>query len=339
MLKVFSWGSSRALNRDTMVSGVQPPETTVPRIVFLKSHIKGYNKKDGTYVSPHETKAHAKPGVALFDHKAPLPMEAYAGKPLPAQQSLFPTPKKPASLTGAQFGGKTPGLVLASKPKGKALRLATPQGELHPQAGDKGEDVYIKKPSQASAPATWADPAAVATFLPDGEVPGELNGVAMTPWEDAPTTTEGWASVPGQLLDLDEPLMPMAKSVDGKPKERAAGVIIEEADGRVWLMRPTNGFGGYDATFPKGRAEPGLSLQASAIKEAFEETGMRVEITGYWGDIERTTTVGRYYRAKRVGGSPAHMGWEAQAVQLVPRNQLAKVLNTPVDRKIIAMRD
>ena len=102
-------------------------------------------------------------------------------------------------------------------------------------------------------------------------------------------------------------------------------------------MRPTNRFGGYDATFPKGRADDGLPLQAVAIKEAYEETGLQVEITGYWGDIERTETVARYYRARRVGGTPAHMGWESQAVQLVPKALLPKVLNTAVDHKVAAM--
>jgi hypothetical protein len=33
------------------------------------------------------------------------------------------------------------------------------------------------------------------------------------------------------------------------------------------------------------------------------------------------------------------MGWEAQAIKLVPKDQLAGVLNTSVDQKIIAMQD
>lgn len=330
--------------------------TSASAAQLAKSHVKGYTKGDGTYVAPHSTKVHA---MAKFDHKAPLPPEAFANVGAPAQlpaSSAKPAPKAPKApkqmalfglpkgIVGAQYGGK-PAPKAAPKWKddlddeegGTYAKPHYPNAKLHPQDGDKGEAITINEPSEASSPEAWVDPQAIATFTPDGDVPAELNGVAIAPWEDAPTTNEGWASVPGQMADLDEPLMIAAKDHTGKFKERAAGVIIEEPDGRVWVMRPTNGFGGYKATFPKGRVDPGLSFQAVAIKECFEETGLQVEITGYWGDIERTATVARYYRAKRVGGSPAHMGWEAQAVQLVPKDQLPQVLNTAVDHKILGL--
>jgi 8-oxo-dGTP pyrophosphatase MutT (NUDIX family) len=51
----------------------------------------------------------------------------------------------------------------------------------------------------------------------------------------------------------------------------AAGAVVMEPDGRLWLVAPSNGFGGYLATFPKGRVEPGISLQATAIREVWEE--------------------------------------------------------------------
>ena len=78
----------------------------------------------------------------------------------------------------------------------------------------------------------------------------------------------GWDLVDGQMHDLVEPDM------DTKGKEPAAGVVITEPDGRVWLVKPSNGFAGYQTTFPKGHADDGLSFQATAIKEAFEESGI-----------------------------------------------------------------
>lgn len=102
----------------------------------------------------------------------------------------------------------------------------------------------------------------------------------------------------------------------------------------MWVTHPTNGFGGYSATFPKGTAEPGLSLQATAIKECFEETGLKIKIVGIVGDFERTTSVARMYRARRVGGTPIAMGWESQAVSLVPRDQLYEHLNGRADHPI-----
>ena len=120
-----------------------------------------------------------------------------------------------------------------------------------------------------------------------------------------------------------------------KPGLRAAsGVVIEEPDGRVWLVSPTNAFGGYKNTFPKGKVDPGLSLQANAIKEAYEESGLRVEITGYLVDVDKTTSTTRYYTARRVGGVPIDMGNESEAVVLVSKKDLIESLNQPVDHKV-----
>jgi ADP-ribose pyrophosphatase YjhB (NUDIX family) len=369
--------------------------------ILAKSHVKGYTKKDGTFVPAHETKvvkhAPAKPVVAQFDHKATLPAEAYARVGTPAEQPPAPAPKpkivseahaaaikqakallhahkkglaKPTApkLVGAQYGGQTPGLQPA-KPKwqnslhgkdtspggspfkgeekgpkqpglfgggsyahgAESNKPHYPNAIKHPQPNDDGKPVQINEPDTPTPEATWQDPQAVARFTPGSKVPDSLNGVPIAPWTDAPTTDAGWHHVAGQNHDIDEPVF------DPKGKKPAAGVIIEEDDGRVWLLKPTNGFGGYESTFPKGRIEPGISLQASAIKEAFEETGLQVEITGFVGDIERSVTTARFYRARRVGGTPKDMGWEAQAVQLVPSGQLQDVLNTPVDRHIAAL--
>ena len=68
-------------------------------------------------------------------------------------------------------------------------------------------------------------------------------------------------------------------------------------------------------------------MQANAIKEAFEESGLQVEIVGHIGDFERTTSVARMYRARRVGGDPTASGWESQAVSLVPKEKLHEILN------------
>lgn len=204
-----------------------------------------------------------------------------------------------------------------------------PDPHHHPQPDHHGHPVLIKQPSHPSAPSTWDNPDAVATFVPGGDCPPRLHGVSFTRWKDHPRTVEGWNYVDGVNDDLDEP--PLV----AKPgKSIGAGVVIEEPDGRVWVTHPTNGFGGYSATFPKGTAEPGLSLQATAIKECFEETGLKIKIVGIVGDFERTTSVARMYRARRVGGTPIAMGWESQAVSLVPRDQLYEHLNGWADHPV-----
>lgn len=195
----------------------------------------------------------------------------------------------------------------------------------HPKLGDDGELVPIKRASAPTPLASFSDPKAVATVLPGGELPAELNGVPFEPWADAPTSLHEWAEVEGQA-DLDEP-----EIEPGKGMKLGAGVIVKEPDGRVWVVHPTNAFGGYKASFPKGTVEDGLGLQASAIKEAYEESGLKVEILGHFMDVARTTSVARYYLARRVGGSPADAGWESQAVSLVPAAKLYEVLNMATD--------
>ncbi|MFZ1536114.1 MAG: NUDIX hydrolase [Chromatiaceae bacterium] len=155
-----------------------------------------------------------------------------------------------------------------------------------------------------------------------------MNGVSFATWREAPATLYDWSRVAGQQLDLVEP------QLDTQGKEPAAGLIIEETDGRIWIVCPTNRFAGCAASFPKGRADEGLSLQVTAIKETYEETGLRVEITGLVGDFPGVVTMARYYRARRIGGTPADMGWESQAVLLVPKNQLVAVVNLPRDQEL-----
>lgn len=157
----------------------------------------------------------------------------------------------------------------------------------------------------------------------------ELNGVPFKPWR-APAD---WASVEGQA-DIGEPEF---KVSDGK--KAASGVIIREPDGRLWLVQPRGGYGGYEATFPKGGVEEGLSLQANAIKEAYEESGLKVRIVGHAGDHDGDMTTTRYYYAEREGGTPSKHEDESEGVVLVPKAKAADFLNRKRDRSILLAQD
>jgi len=206
-----------------------------------------------------------------------------------------------------------------------------PNAIIHPHPGDNGEAITINEPTTPSAVVTWTDSEATAVFVPAGAAPAVLNGIAVAPWTENPKTEAGWEQVSGQLHDLVEPLM------NRKGKAPAAGVVIVEPDGRVWMVKPSNGFAGYTTTFPKGHADTCLSLQATAIREAFEESGLQVEIIGMIGDVERGLTMTRYYLARRVGGSPTAMGWESQAVVLSPPGSVHDALNRQYDRTVASL--
>lgn len=200
----------------------------------------------------------------------------------------------------------------------------------HPRPNDQGQPVIIKHPSSPTPLANWASADALATATPGCALPVALHGTPFAPWASTPQSAAEWASVDGADASLHEP--PLATSAGRKA---SAGVVIREPDGRVWIVAPTNAFGGYQWTFPKGTCDKGMPLQATAIREAWEESGLQVRITGVLGDFTRTTSVCRLYLAERVGGTPADMGWESQAVSLVPLAALEGLLNGAADKPVI----
>lgn len=81
---------------------------------------------------------------------------------------------------------------------------------------------------------------------PGGDFPHSINDVDLVVWNGALITKKGWNFVPGLNRELKEPPFVVAPN-----KHPAAGVIIEEDDGRIWLVTPTIAFGGYQNSFPK----------------------------------------------------------------------------------------
>jgi len=193
--------------------------------------------------------------------------------------------------------------------------------------------VVLTNPSTGSPLSAWRHADQAATVIPGGTMPVELNGTLLRAWKDVPDSDDRWNAVEGQCAFNEPPFL----APPGKMP--AAGVVIMEADGRVWLVAPSNAFGGYTVTFPKGRIENDVNRQASAIREAYEEAGLKVKITGFLADSNRTQSYTRYYLAERTGGNPAAMGWESQAVHLVPRPLLASFLTHPNDLPLLKALD
>lgn len=219
----------------------------------------------------------------------------------------------------------------------------------HPRYNDTGQLVMLKAPSTPTPLSYWDDPTAIARVVPDGPLPAELYGLALAPWQpvdgdpsvmllDEVETRLRPASPQGTNKHCWRVTVPPLNIVPGKAP--AAGAVVEELDGRLWVIHPSNAFGGYRATFPKGKQDPGLSLEQTAIKETFEETGLAITLTDWLIDIPRSTSLTRYFLARRIGGTPAAMGWESQAVSLVPRDRLGEVLHHPNDHPLLeALRD
>ena len=195
-------------------------------------------------------------------------------------------------------------------------------------AGRKRRPGPRLSPTSGSAPGTWLNPDEAATWsvTHPGILPERLNGIPFTHEE---LGEDDWRALMKRCRKFPEPPEPES------PKRRTSGLVIIESDQRIWLAHPTNQFGDVEATFPKGRLEPGLSLVVNAVKEGWEESGIVAEPLSYLCDIERTKTITRYYLARRTAGSPKDAGWESQAVSLVPPHELLHFLNRPNDRKVL----
>lgn len=201
----------------------------------------------------------------------------------------------------------------------------------HPRKNDKGQPVEINHSHSATTLQTWSSADQLATATPECPMPSKIAGLAVASWKQAPTQSADWERL-AQARTFDEPPM---KTVAGK--KPASGAVVVETDGRVWVVSPSNGFGGYINTFPKGKLDPkeGLSLRANALKEVYEEAGLQVALTGFLCDSVRDTTVTRFYLARRISGNPAGMEWESQAVHLVPMSELAKFASHINDQGVL----
>ncbi len=85
--------------------------------------------------------------------------------------------------------------------------------------------------------------------------------------------------------------------------------MVRNKDGRVLVLdRIKNDWGGL--TFPGGKVEPGESFVASAIREIYEETGLRIENpipcgVVHWAHKESGRRYIEYlYRAETFTGTP-----------------------------------
>jgi ADP-ribose pyrophosphatase YjhB (NUDIX family) len=198
----------------------------------------------------------------------------------------------------------------------------------HPRLDEHGCKLALAQPSCEENLALLADPQASVTFIPGSTCSDFLNGVVFACCPVPEIEHAVWRA-------SAEPVLTEPPFVIPAGKRAAAGAVVVEPDGRIWLVAPSNAFGGYQATFPKGRVEPGASLQATAIKEVWEESGLRVVLTAYLGDFSRTQTFTRFYLATRVSGHPAEMGWESQAVHLATVSRAYELLNRKTDHEVL----
>lgn len=131
----------------------------------------------------------------------------------------------------------------------------------------------------------------------------------------------------------------------------AGGLVFEDrSDGRwVVLISRRNAAGQLQWTLPKGGLEAGEDLQAAAVREVQEETGLRSEIVGklgvvdYWfvwrPDEVRYHKYVHYYLMAFIDGSTDVHDDEAEDVAWMPLSDAIDRLTHTNERRLVSAAD
>ncbi len=91
------------------------------------------------------------------------------------------------------------------------------------------------------------------------------------------------------------------------PYRENVGIVVFNRDGRVWLGRRIRTQGSHTWQFPQGGVDPGEDLEAAALRELYEETGIR-SVTR----LGRTEGWIAYDFPEGFGGTKAAKGFRGQ---------------------------
>lgn len=123
-----------------------------------------------------------------------------------------------------------------------------------------------------------------------------------------------------------------------KPKKwtSAGCVVIPSMDdhGHVYVIKPSNNYGPWG--FPKGQVDKGETVKQAAIREVYEETGLRVKIlpgkNAYVGKGVGTMSITHFFLAVRTGGSP-HPTEETERVALVTFEEAKRLFRSAHNKR------
>jgi 8-oxo-dGTP pyrophosphatase MutT (NUDIX family) len=125
------------------------------------------------------------------------------------------------------------------------------------------------------------------------------------------------------------------------PKWTSAGGLVIDGRGRIALVRQRNRRGRWRWTLPKGRIDRGESAEAAALREVYEESGLRAKILRpivlHEGRLHFT-----HYFEMTLERDDAHHDRETKEVRLATLAEAADLLRSRRDlrvlRRLVEMR-
>ena len=131
-----------------------------------------------------------------------------------------------------------------------------------------------------------------------------------------------------------------------KPTTRkmSYGGVVFDKQGRILLVAPKGGYGGYAWTYPKGRPNPGETPKQAAEREVLEESGIEARVTGeidkdFAGSTSRMT---RYFIMAPTDAEPKPPGAETREIRWATPNEVPELVegnNAPGRARDLAVLD
>ena len=120
----------------------------------------------------------------------------------------------------------------------------------------------------------------------------------------------------------------------GKCKWVSAGGVVVDADGNVALIRERDRRGRRRWTLPKGRIDPGETAESAALREVYEESGLRASIVRPIGVHEGRWHFTAYFEMK-VESSDGRPEGGRQAVRMVSVGKATELLSSRRDLRVL----
>jgi len=115
----------------------------------------------------------------------------------------------------------------------------------------------------------------------------------------------------------------------------SAGGVVFRKNGEIALVKQRARRGGKRWTFPKGKVDPGETIQQAALREVWEESGLKTRIVTHLGAWETSRSVIHYFVMDLVRAGGRFDEDETFEVRFVEVARARKLLSSKRDRSVL----